>query len=42
MILKIVKLLNGEEKNVKYFKGEKEDVLSRFYHCAIKYKIDTM
>ena len=29
-------------KNIKYFNGEKEDVLSRFYHCALKYKIDTI
>ena len=31
-----------KKKNIKYFTGEKHDVLSRFYNCALKYKLDTI
>lgn len=31
-----------EEQNIDYYRGEREDVLSRFYECAIEYDADNI
>ncbi|MDA9148570.1 glycosyltransferase family protein [Alphaproteobacteria bacterium] len=32
----------GENRDIKVFRGDEDDVLSRFYHCSVKFKADVI